>query len=957
MIHQYDYTTYGEEVTHIDIHGGLVAITLAADPETDPGTLLLVNGNDYSYNSSAAVGALPDMCTFNHSGNQILVANEGEADDGIDPEGSVSIVDLGDGGITEVHTVSFTKFNDIEASLRNRGIRIFGDYENPAQSVAQDLEPEYVTVMEDDMIAYVACQENNCLAVIDIMEKECIDLLPLDYKNNYMGEPMLTEIVLNQILPMPELGTPLYEGAETVYLGGFSGLYFDHTQSVPDQTAVFYMIPDRGPNAGAVAKANVAQGPSQNLRPFKLPDYQARIVKVILDNTAPSVTLSEDDYIWLWQKDGTTPITGRGNVPGTDEIPVAYLDDEVYTNEDYHDTVTGTWYHALDYDPYGADFEGILRDKEGNFWMCDEYRPAIYKFGADGVLIERFVPDGTGALSGDPAGTYGAETLPEVYSKRRANRGFEAIAYDSVENIIYAFIQTPMYNPDNSTRNNSDVIRILGVDLDGTPVAEYVYLLERNRDPGYSLGRVDKIGDACYMGNKKFVVLERDSSIPGEDDGKKYVFMIDLNGATNILGTELSNKMISLGENDKTLEMYTADDLDTADVQWVYKTKLLNLPSIGYLPSDKPEGLAFLPDGTLAVMNDNDFGLAGAGVSDNSSLGFINFLHNWGYDASDKADLVNIAPRPTWGTYMPDQMGSFTIDGHYFVVTANEGDARDPEEARVADLVLNPAYFMDIDILQEDTVLGRQTISMVDSDINGDGMVEYIHAFGGRSISVRDQFGNLVYDSGDEFEQITFQAVPDYFNCNYDDEDSVFVYKNRSDDKGPEPEGMTMGYIGMDRYAFIGLERQGGIMMYKVNDPSMPEFVDYVNTADFENGSGDISPEGLAFIPGDGTRAGDNLLVVGHEVSGTVAVYTVGETVGFGENSFYANSELSLYPNPSKGGTIHLNKESDISVFAINGQLIQELKGVEQFSVRGFEPGMYVVRDAEGNVQKLMITQ
>jgi hypothetical protein len=144
--------------------------------------------------------------------------------------------------------------------------------------------------------------------------------------------------------------------------------------------------------------------------------------------------------------------------------------------------------------------------------------------------------------------------------------------------------------------------------------------------------------------------------------------------------------------------------------------------------------------------------------------------------------------------------------------------------------------------------------------------------------------------------------------------------------------------------------------MYKVNDPHMPEFVDYINTADFENGSGDISPEGLAFISSDAQRDGHNLLVVGHEISGTVAVFTVGDAVGFGENTIDNPTELNLYPNPTKGNLVQMNKTSDISIYAINGQLVQQLTNVRQFDVSTYETGLYIVRDTEGNVQKLMVT-
>ena len=276
------------------------------------------------------------------------------------------------------------------------------------------------------------------------------------------------------------------------------------------------------------------------------------------------------------------------------------------------------------------------------------------------MLIKRLVPTGTADLTipvlgfGFGAGFYGEETLPEVYSKRRANRGFEAIAYDQDAGIVYAFIQSPVETPDRATvRNNSDVIRILGVNAaDGTVASEYVYLLERNRDGGIG-NRVDKIGDAVYTGNGKFLILERDSSLPGDDTGQKYVYEIDITNATNLRAdvdlTALADKAESTGAEDKTLEMMTADDLAAAGVRPAFKRKIVNLPTLGYQPSDKAEGIALLPDGSIAVLNDNDFGLAGAGVSDISSLGIISFGDNYAFDASNEDGSINIQNHPTLG--------------------------------------------------------------------------------------------------------------------------------------------------------------------------------------------------------------------------------------------------------------------------------------------------------------------
>ncbi|MCB0572979.1 MAG: esterase-like activity of phytase family protein, partial [Saprospiraceae bacterium] len=461
----------------------------------------------------------------------------------VDPEGSVSVIDISGGvGSASVNTISFAAYNDRKVSLQNKGIRIFGN--NGTATVAQDLEPEFITITSDGNRAYVNCQENNALAVIDLTNNSVVDILPLGYKNHNMGRPNLETININDVVAnWPSLGAPAYDGGQPeVFLGGFSGLYYDPSESTVSEY-VFYLVPDRGPNADAVVANTVTPAASGDLRPYKLPDYQGRIVKLTLYRESRNVSL--DGQILLYRKDGVTPITGKGNVPGFDEVPVTYTDPNTpYTNVDYTDA-NGEEYHELPFDAFGGDFEGVLKDKQGNFWLCDENRPALYKFQPNGTLIERYVPKGTSKLgtTPQPAGYYGAETLPAVYSKRRGNRGFEAIAYDPKTNIVYAFIQSPIENPDNSVRNKTDVIRILGVDAaNGQPVAEYVYLLERNQYSGLATSRVDKIGDAVYTGGGKFLVLERDSEVPGVNEGKKYVFEIDLKGATNIFGTPLSEQ-------------------------------------------------------------------------------------------------------------------------------------------------------------------------------------------------------------------------------------------------------------------------------------------------------------------------------------------------------------------------------------------------------------------------------
>jgi len=161
---------------------GVVALAVEAADATTPGVVVLVEIAAYGTDPAAVkvvpVGALPDNLVFTPDGTTILVANEGEPNDDytIDPEGSISLIDMS-GGIANatVTTADFTAFNaDVEA-LVEAGVRVFG----PGATLAQDLEPEYITVSEDSTTAYVALQENNTLAVVDIATSTVTGLLPL----------------------------------------------------------------------------------------------------------------------------------------------------------------------------------------------------------------------------------------------------------------------------------------------------------------------------------------------------------------------------------------------------------------------------------------------------------------------------------------------------------------------------------------------------------------------------------------------------------------------------------------------------------------------------------------------------------------------------------------------------------------------------------------------------------
>ena len=152
-----------------------------------------------------------------------------------------------------------------------------------------------------------------------------------------------------------------------------------------------------------------------------------------------------------------------------------------------------------------------------------------------------------------------------------------------------------------------------------------------------------------------------------------------------------------------------------------------------------------------------------------------------------------------------------------------------------------------------------------------------LYSYGARSFSIWDESGGLVFDSGDDFEQITAQLIPAEFNSNNDENGSS---DSRSDDKGPEPEGIEIAKVFSKTYAFIGLERVGGIMVYDITTPRNPKFVEYVTSRDFtgdaEAGTaGDLGPEGLTFIAPADSPNGRPLLVVANEVSGSTTIFQI----------------------------------------------------------------------------------
>ncbi len=302
----------------------------------------------------------------------------------------------------------------------------------------------------------------------------------------------------------------------------------------------------------------------------------------------------------------------------------------------------------------------------------------------------------------------------------------------------------------------------------------------------------------------------------------------------------------------------------------------------------EPEYIAVSPDSTTAYVSlqENNaiavIDIANAEVVSIMALGFKDHsLPENALDAGNDDGIVNITTWQLLGMYQPDAIVAYEVDGNVYLVTANEGDTRDydgySEEGEIGESAIDEA-FPNLDaLLSEDAILGLGIVEST-GDTDGDGDLDVLYVPGARSFSIWDAAnGEQVYDSGTDFETITAELLPDDFNSTNDENDD---FDGRSDNKGPEPEGVTLGVIGERTFAFIGLERIGGIMIYDVTNPTSPAYITYVNNRDFsgnaEDGTaGDLGPEGLIFISAEDSPNGSPLLVVTNEVSGTTTIYEI----------------------------------------------------------------------------------
>ncbi|APU19045.1 choice-of-anchor I family protein [Actinoalloteichus sp. GBA129-24] len=464
---------------------------------------------------------------------------------------------------------------------------------------------------------------------------------------------------------------------------------------------------------------------------------------------------------------------------------------------------------------------------------------------------------------------------------------------------------------DGSTVVDGAVVNSVDVRADG--LVAVAVEADPKTDPGwvvfYSDGeprgalRVGSLPDMLAFTPDGAALLVANEGEPAED------YAVDPEGSVSII--DVSGDLADLTQDDVRTADFRAWDPDggrelPADVRVYGPT---TDPQRRVSENLEPEYLAVDATGTTAyaVLQEANaiavVDIAGAEITDILPLGVKDHsLPGAELDVSNRDDAINIASWPVKGMYQPDGMAAYEAAGATYLVTANEGDSRDwagyGEEYRIADLVTDVAplcedAFADFpggpaELVAEEN-LGRLNVTAANGLREGDEpCYEELHSFGGRSFSIWSTEGEQVFDSGADFERITAELYPEMFNSNHTEN----TFDNRSDDKGPEPEGVTTGRIDDRTYAFIGLERIGGVMVYDVTEPAAPEFVQYVNNRDFTvdpesadwQRAGDLGAEGLTFIAAEDSPLPDTpLLAVANEVSGTTTLFRIDGGDGSGE--------------------------------------------------------------------------
>lgn len=439
-------------------------------------------------------------------------------------------------------------------------------------------------------------------------------------------------------------------------------------------------------------------------------------------------------------------------------------------------------------------------------------------------------------------------------------------------------------------------------------------------------------------------------------------YSIDPEGSVSII--DISGGIPALTQANVTTLLFTAYNAQEATLiaSGVRKLKLTSTMSQDF----EPEYITISADSQKAWVT----------LQENNAIAEINLATNsftdiWalgtkdvstpgnGMDISDNNNQVLIANWPIQAFYMPDAVASYTVGGTNFIVTANEGDEKEytgfVERTTVgaASYLLDAVNFPNASVLKQSYNMGRFRVSNLSGNTDADAEFETINAVGARSFSIFNATTKqLVYDSGDDFEMYTAANFPTIFNADHEDN----VAKGRSRAKGPEPEGVTVAQIGGETFAFVSLERVGGVMVYNITNPSNAIFVDYKNSRSTSAYSGDHGPEGITYVSAENSPTGTPYILVANEISGTITIFEV-DANDLSTPDFEGNvPTFAVFPNPSvDNGLVYFNRSADIEVYDISGKIILSQKEAQTIDTKDFSAGIYIIKTGEGITKRLII--
>jgi 2',3'-cyclic-nucleotide 2'-phosphodiesterase / 3'-nucleotidase / 5'-nucleotidase len=373
-----------------------------------------------------------------------------------------------------------------------------------------------------------------------------------------------------------------------------------------------------------------------------------------------------------------------------------------------------------------------------------------------------------------------------------------------------------------------------------------------------------------FSPNGQFALSANEGEPRGAIDPEGSVSVIDLSGGVAAASvTTLGFTQFSTATIDGRIRVVSPTATLAQDLEPEYITVLPD-NSAAYVTLQENNAVAVINlSGPLTVT-----ALVGLGYKNHNTAGF-------GFDASDRDTRINIIPRRVFGMYQPDAIAAYETGGQTYLITANEGDLRDSEQRRVSALSLDSTVFPTSTNPITDSNLGRLNVSIARPisqtlwpDPDGDGDIDNLYAAGARSFSIWSTSGALVFDSGEHMERAMQRALPAAFN-----NDATGGFDSRSDDKGPEPESVVVGAVQGRQYAFIGLKRIGGVLVYDVTNPNAPTYVQYVNNRVITNtltpAARDLAPETLIFVTAANSPSGKPLVIVANEVSGSTSIFEI----------------------------------------------------------------------------------